>query len=370
MTQPKIAIVCDWLTNFGGAERVIYQFHKMFPDAPIFTSLYNKEKMVGFEDADVRTSWLQKIPGAKSKHQLFLHFLPGVFESFDLDEFDIVLSSSHSCAKGVITKPETLHICYCHSPMRYAWDESHTYIDQYPLNGLVKRIVPHFIHKIRMWDRLSAERVDKYISNSAFVQKRIEKYYGKNSMVIHPPVECDRWPVSTDHGDYYLAVGRITTYKRFDLLVETFNQLGLPLKIVGTGPDLKKLKQIANSNIEFLGRVSDDDLRELYMNAKGLLFPQVEDFGIIPLEAMSAGTPVIAFKSGGSLETVVEGKTGVFFEEQTVEALAEAIDEFEVETWDPKVIRSQAEKFDEAVFREKLLQFLMEQWKLWQSEMT
>jgi len=370
MYKPKVAIVCDWLTNFGGAERVIEQIYKMFPDSPIYTSLYNSEKMGGFEEVDVRTSYLQKIPGAKSHHQLFLYCFPGAFESFDLSEFDIVISSSHSCAKGIITKPETLHICYCHSPMRYAWDESHSYIQSYPFNRLLKKIIPRFIHKLRMWDRLSAERVDAFVSNSSLVKRRIKKYYQKDSYVIHPPVDTEKWTLSVQEGDYYFAVGRMTPYKRFDLLVEAFNKLDLPLRLAGVGPEFERLKSMANSNIEFLGRISDEELLENYMGAKGFLFPQYEDFGITPLEAMSCGRPVIAFRGGGSLETVIEGKTGLFFDEQTVESLIAAVERFESKKWNYQKIREHAESFGNGRFQEELFDFIKDKWEMWQETMV
>lgn len=365
MAEPKVAIVCDWLTNFGGAERVIEQFHQMFPEAPIYTSLYAADKMPGFEDAEIVTSYLQKIPGAKRKHQLFLSFYPGVFEGVDLSEFDIVISSSHSCAKGVITKPGTLHVCYCHSPMRYAWDESHSYIKEYPFNSLAKRFVPHMMHRLRMWDRMAADRVDFYIANSELVKKRIDKYYQRESEVIHPPVDVSKWKFSDEEGEYFFAVGRMTPYKRFDLLVDAFNETGLPLKLAGTGPEFEKLKSRAKSNVEFLGRVSDEALLELYQGARAFLFPQYEDFGITPLEAMSCGRPVIAYGAGGSLDTVVEGETGVFFGDQNVEALVAAIQDFEDREWDNKKIREHAENFDISVFRKEIFSFINSKWGEW-----
>lgn len=370
MRQPKVALVCDWLTNFGGAERVIEQFHLMFPEAPIFTSLYVPEKMSAFKNADVRTSYLQKIPGARYKHQFFLSFYPRVFESFDLSEYDIVISSSHSCAKGVVTKPSTLHICYCHSPMRYAWDGAHQFIKDYPLNSLLKNfIVPPLIHKLRIWDRMSADRVDYYLANSKLVQSRIEKYYRRDSEVLNPPVDTKQWSGSGFDGGYYLAVGRMTPYKRFDLLVEAFNELGDDLVLVGEGPDFERLKGMAKENIRFMGRVSDEELLGVYLGARAFLFPQYEDFGITPLEAMSCGKPVIAYKKGGSLDTVVAGKTGVFFKEQTVDSLLKAINGFEEKEFDPEVIRKYAEKFGSEIFRERMFDFVNQKWESWQKEM-
>jgi glycosyltransferase involved in cell wall biosynthesis len=364
----KIAIVCDWLTNQGGAEHVVWTMHEMFPSAPIYTSIYNKEKLPQFKDADVRTSFLQKRPFAKTHHQWFLNAMPRAFEEFDLKEYDIVLSSAHSCAKGVITKPETVHMSYCHTPMRYAWDESHEYINKSPFPGFLKQwYIPHAIKKIRLWDRLAADRVEYFIANSKYIQKRIKKYYERDSTVIYPPVETGRFSISPEIGDYFLAVGRLIQYKRFDLIVETFNQLGLPLKIVGEGPEYKKLKSIAKSNIEFLGFVSEEELPKLYSQAQALIFPQREDFGIVPVESMASGRPVIAFQEGGAKETVIDGMTGIFFEEQTIESLSNAIQQFQHTTFVPEKIRQHALQFDTARFKREMMFFIQQKYQEWQN---
>lgn len=370
LKQLKIAIVCDWLTNSGGAEKVILALHQLFPKAPIYTTIYNRERMPGFENAVIHTSYLQHMPWAKHKHQPYLGLMPSVFEQFDLSAYDIVISSSHSCAKGIITKPETLHVCYCHSPMRYAWENSHSYIREYEIHPLIKKIAPHLMHGIRMWDRLSADRVDYFIANSKHVQNRIYKYYRRTSSVIYPFVDCSKFKAGTKREDYYLAVGRLTPYKRFDLIIETLNKLNQPLKIVGTGVSYKKLAQLAGPNVEFLGRVSDGKLSELYAKAKALIFPQVEDFGIIPLEAMASGCPVIAYAKGGALETVADKKTGIFFHEQNPTALEGAIQKFQTMTFDEDLIREHAQTFDRRIFNEKLLDFLEKKWETWQKEMA
>jgi glycosyltransferase involved in cell wall biosynthesis len=359
----KLAIVCDWLTNFGGAEKIIIALHQLFPNAPIYTSIYNREKMKGFEDADIRTSYLQNLPFAKTRHQLYLPFFPQVFEKMDLSDFDIVISSSHSCAKGIITKPETLHICYCHTPMRYAWDDSLNYIKGYSTNLLVKKLAKLYVHRLRIWDRLSADRVDNYIANSHYVQQRIFKYYRRPSTVIHPYVDVSDFNVGTVKDKFYLAVGRLTPYKKFDLIIETFNQLGLPLKIAGDGVAMKQLKNMAKSNIEFLGQINDVQLRELYGKARALIFPQVEDFGITPLEAMASGCPVIAYARGGALETVLDRKSGLFFYSQSVESLRHAIYQFQEINFKYSQIRKQAEKFDRERFNGKILEFISEKWQ-------
>ncbi len=368
LKQLKVAIVCDWLTNMGGAEKVILAMHELFPNAPIYTSLYNRKRTKGFENARIITSGLQKIPGASGRHQLFLGLMPGAFEKFNLDGYDIVLSSSHSCAKGVITNPATLHICYCHSPMRYAWENSVNYIKEYNINPLVKKTAPFLIHKLRMWDRLSADRVDYFITNSDYVRNRIFKYYRRPAAVIHPFVDIEKFSPGQERQQFYLAAGRLTPYKKFDLIIKAFNELKLPLKIAGTGVSKTELQKIASDNIEFLDYVTDEELLNLYRSAKALVFPQIEDFGIIPLEAMACGCPVIAYGKGGALETVVNKKTGLFFNEQSADAIKQAVSEFENIRFNHKNIRSHAETFSHDIFKEKILDYIEKKWKSWREE--
>lgn len=360
LRDAKIAIVCDWLTSFGGAERVIIALHELFPDATIYTSIYDQKNFPQLANAKVVTSFLQKIPGAKKHHQLFLPFMPIVFENFNLNTYDLVISSNHSCSKGIITKPETVHVSYCHSPMRYAWDGYQKYIQEYRINGLIKKWGKKFLHKIRMWDRLAADRVDHFLTNSAYVKKRIQKYYHRDATIIHPGIEIEKLKSAKEEKKYYLAVGRITTYKKFDLIVDTFNELESRLKIVGTGVEEKNLKKRAHQNIEFLGRVSDQELSKLYAGAKALIFPQCEDFGITPIESMAHGTPVIAYREGGALETIKEGITGIFFEKQEKEDLLTAIQKFEKQekNFSPEKIHTHAEKFSNEIFKKNILKFL------------
>lgn len=365
LRNAKIAIVCDWLTTAGGAEKVILSLHKLFPHAPIYTSIYNPRKVKGFEDATIHTSYLQHLPFAKTKHQIYLSLMPRIFENFNLNEYDIVISSSHSCAKGIITKPQTLHICYCHSPMRYAWEDSINYIRNYDMNPIAKKLAPWIMHKIRLWDRLSADRVDYYVTNSHHIQQRIQKYYRRPSTVIYPFIDETNFSTSAERKDFYLAVGRLTPYKKFDLVVDTFNQTGLPLKIVGTGVSEKKLRAMAKENIQFLGFVSDEELQQLYSTAKALIFPQLEDFGIIPLEAMAAGCPVIAYGEGGATETVVDGKTGLFFKEQTVESLKHALKKRSTIKFRHADIKEHAKNFTEDRFHKEMIQFIEKKWKDW-----
>lgn len=368
MHSPKIAIVCDWLIARGGAERVIIALSQIFPQAPLYTTIYDEASFPEFKNKTVITSFLNKMPFARRKHSLYLPFMPYAFEQFDLSEFDIVISSCHSCSKGIITKPSTLHICYCHSPMRYVWDGCHEYVAQYGIPKLLQGSARRLLHKIRLWDRLAADRVDRYIANSKHVQARIEKYYRRPSEVIYPPVDTDFFTLAEkkEHeGHYYLAVGRLTTYKKFDLIVECFNELKLPLVIVGTGKDEAMLRKKAGRFITFLGKISNEELREVYQKAKALIFPQVEDFGITPLEAMSCGRPVIAFGNGGALETVVEGTTGIFFKEQSVAGLKKAILESSKIQWNHDAIRKHALTFSQAHFAERLKAYVEKSWHTW-----
>ncbi len=365
LQQAKIAIVCDWLTNQGGAEKVILGFHELFPNAPIYTSLYNPNKLECFNNAEVHTSFIQKIPFATGHHQFFLNSMPRAFESFDLSSFDIVISSSHSCAKGIILKPHTMHVSYCHSPMRYAWDNHQKYIKEYAVNGLFKKLASLFIHRIRLWDRISSDRVDYFLSNSGYIKKRIRKFYRRDSTVIYPFIEPEKFH-SGEHSQYYLAVGRLTSYKKFDLLVDAFNKNKLPLKIVGTGGMYKNLRKKSSKNIEFLGFQSDQSLRDLYSRAKALIFPQCEDFGIIPLEAMASGCPVIAYAKGGALETVKNRETGLLFSEQTVDSLNQAICDFEKLKFDENKIINHAHQFSKINFQKIFLNYLEKTWQEYQ----
>ncbi|QQR54969.1 glycosyltransferase [Candidatus Peregrinibacteria bacterium] len=309
----KVALVCDWLTVFAGAERVILEFHELFPNAPIYTTLYSAKNCPQFAKAEVRESWLRFIPGARRFHRLFLPWMPKTFETLDLDGYDLVLSSCHSTSKGIVTSPRTLHVSYCHSPIRYVWDQSHRYQKEFKSFAPFRFLFLPFLNRLRIWDRLAAERVDAYLTNSQYVAQRIQKYYGRSSKVIAPPVDLFKFsPYEGQRQDYYLAVGRLIPYKRFDLIVDACRKAGKSLKIVGTGPSLKNLKKRGSEQVEFLGKVSDEELKTIYQHAKALIFPQLEDFGIVPLEAMACGTPVLAYKKGGALETVTENVSGLF----------------------------------------------------------
>jgi glycosyltransferase involved in cell wall biosynthesis len=365
----RVALVHEWLTNMAGSERVILALHELYPDAPIYTSVYVPEEFPELARADVRTSFLQRVPGAKTKHQAFSLLRTVAFERFDLSDYDVVISSSHAEAKGVITRPEALHICYCYTPVRYYWSGYHHYLENPRfglLNPIVKLAMPYMTNYLRLWDRLAADRVDRFVAISAHVARRIDKYYRRDADVIFPPVTTARLEKSDSRGDYFLMVGRIIPYKRADIVVDAFNQLGLPLKIAGTGPDMESMQKISASNIEFLGRVSDSQLSELYGGCIALVFPQEEDFGIVPLEAMAAGKPVIAYRAGGALETVIEGETGVFFDHQDVESLKQAVSAFDADRFKPERCREQALKFDVEIFKKEFKRFVDEAWSEYQ----
>ncbi len=353
----KIALVHDYLVQYGGAERVLAAFTEIFPEASIYTLLHDKEAVHGaFDDKRVYTSFLQGIPYIKRMHRLFPPLMPPAIEQFDFSMYDVVLSDSSSYAKGILTSPHTLHISYIHTPMRYAWDDCQKYAHDFGFPRIIKRFVPFFMNLIRIWDKKSADRVDLFLANSHFVKARIRKYYRKESFVIHPPVDTDRFFIASPEKkkDYFLMVGRLIAYKRFDIAIRAFNRLGLPLKIIGRGPDMARLKKIAGPNIEFLGRVSDEELPSYYAECRAFIFPQEEDFGIVALEAMASGRPVIAFRGGDIEERVKEGLSGVFFNEQTSESIVAAVKRFEKESFDAEKIRETALPFDKAVFKSKI----------------
>ncbi len=360
----RVALIHDYLNQWGGAEKVLSAFCEIWPDAPIFTLIYDRKATRNcFDDKKIYTSFLQKFPFIKKNHRLFLMFMPQAIESFDLSRYDIVLSDSASYAKGVITRPETLHISYCHTPLRYVWDDSQRYVDEFCFPSIIKRVSSAPRSWIRIWDKEAASRVDKFIANSEFVRKRIKKYYGFDSEVIHPPLNSDNFSIQKT-SNYFLMVGRLLPYKRFDLAIETFNKLRWPLKIIGDGPDKKRLKRMAKDNIEFLGEITSDfALAKYYSRALALLFPQEEDFGIVALEAMASGRPVIAYAGGGALETVVDGKTGLFFDEQSPGALEETVRKFNPGDFDSQLIRQHALKFDKEIFKKKIKNFVEDSWK-------
>lgn len=352
----KVAIVHDWLTIYGGSESIVRIMHDFYPDAPIYTTVYDKNNMPeDFKKMDIRTSFIQKLPFAKKKYTSYLMFMPYAFEQFDLSDYDLVISSNTSCSKGVITGANTLHICYCNTPMRYGWDFYHEYVR--PKNGFARFLIAWMMKGIRQWDRLSADRVDAFIANSNNVAKRIKKHYRRESKVIYPPVRTSMFKKSDTDEGYYLVVSRLVPYKRIDLVAEAFTKLGLPLKIIGDGSEYKNVASKAGPTVEMLGRVDDETVLKYMQGCHAFLFPGEEDFGITPIEAEACGKPVIALGKGGALETVEENKTGVFFAEQTVESVADAVERFKKIEFDGDYIRKHAEKFSEERFRKELREF-------------
>ena len=342
-----------------GGEKVIEALCELFPDADIFTHVYDPENTSSIIKKHTRsTSCINRLPKAKKYYPSYLPLMPLALEQLDLTGYDLIISSESGPSKGIISSPGALHICYCHTPMRYLWDMYHEYLLG---AGVIKRwLMPPLVHYLRLWDRASADRVDHFIANSSFVAKRIAKYYRRESTVIPPPVEVASFEVSDQVDDYYLMVGQLTHYKKANLAVETFNQLNKPLVIIGEGELLPTLRKIASPNIKLLGRQNRATIRNYYSHCKALIFPGIEDFGIVPMEAMASGRPVIAFKAGGAMETVVDNVTGIFFDEQTPNSLAAAVQQYEfaIDRFCPHKIRQHAEKFDKCVFQKRILEFI------------
>lgn len=364
----KVALIHDHLAQDGGAEKVLKVFADMFPEAPIYTLLYEKKHVDKyFKNRRIDTSIIQKLPGGIKHYQWYLSFMPMAVEFYDLSSYDLVISDTSSFAKGVITKPDCLHICYCHTPTRYLWSDTHQYINELKYNKWLKKIIGLLLNRIRIWDRLAADRVDLFIANSKTVQQRITKYYRRESTLIYPPVETHKFAVRDLSGQsetekYFLAGCRLAPYKRIDLVIEAFKILGqeYKLKIFGDGVDLERLKIIASnaSNIEFLGRVSEEEKVNLFENAQAYIHPQEEDFGIAAVEAMAAGRPVIAYRKGGATETVIEGETGAFFDEQRSTSLVAAIRSFKSDDFNPEKIKAHAEQFSVENFIKQIRDFI------------
>jgi glycosyltransferase involved in cell wall biosynthesis len=356
----KVALVHDYLNQMGGAERVVIALHEIFPDAPIYTSIYDPTRVdQAFQKMDIRISFMQKLPMVMKHHQPYLPLYPFAMEKMDLRGYDLVLSSSSAFGKGVITRPETLHICYCHTPMRWCWNYEE-YVEREHLGKVARTILPFLITKLRTWDQISAMRVDHFIANSPIVAERIRKYYRREAIYIPPPVEASRFPFdpTIEAENYFLILSRLVPYKRIDLAIEACNQLQLPLVIIGGGRDLERLKRMAGPTIRFLGKLSDEEVLHYYIHCRAFIFPGEEDFGITPLEAQACGRPVIAYGTGGALATIVDGTTGMFFREQTVESLTTTLASFNERMFNPFVIRNHALEFDTPRFRRRILQFI------------
>ena len=348
----RIAIIHYWLLNMRGGERVIEELCRLFPSADIYTHVVNYDRISDtIKRHRIQTTSIAGLPMARRYYQRYLGFMPRALENIDLSGYDLVLSSEAGPAKGVIPPPGAKHICYCHSPMRYIWDQRHIYEDRMP--PLTRTVFRHVAHHLRIWDVTTAMRVDEFIANSAFVAERIRRYYGRSSTVVHPPVDVGRFQVSSARGDYYLYLGQLVPYKRADLIVEAFRELDRPVLIVGEGEELKRLRSKAPPHVRFHGRAEANELAQIYANCRALLFPSEEDFGIVPVEAMASGKPVIAYGRGGVRETVVDGQTGLFFDQQDPASLRNAVQRFEAREaeFSPMIIRRSAERFTADAFR-------------------
>jgi glycosyltransferase involved in cell wall biosynthesis len=353
----KVAIVHDYLNQFGGAERVVCELARLFPRAPIYTSIYHPDlTWPALRACDVRTSWMQHTPLSRGHFRWLLPFYPFVFGTLHLTGYDLVLSSSSSFAKAVAVDENCLHVCYCHTPPRFLWSFDE-YVRRDRLAAGRPLLVP-LVEWLKRWDLLASHRPDHFIANSTAVQRRIRRLYRRESQVIHPPVDVHRFRVSPVSDDYYLIVSRLLSYKRIDLAVEAFTRLNLPLVVVGEGPAEPALRAIAGPNITFTGRLSDAQVVGYFEHCRALVFPGEEDFGLTPLEASACGKPTVAFGAGGALDSIVEGLNGLFFREPTAAALAEAVQASAGCTWDPGTIRAHAERFGPAAFRRDLLAFL------------
>lgn len=354
----KIAIVHDYLNQFGGAERVVEALHELYPDAPIYTSIYDRNRLPeSFLRMDIRTTFMQNLPFVFSLYRYYLLLYPLAFSSLDLSEYDVVLSSSSAFAKGFRKCPGQLHICYCYTPMRFVY-RFLEYVEGEAFPWWLKKLLPVLLASIRQWDLANNRSVDAFLAISGAIADRIKLIYGRESDIIFPPVETQFFRPSNIDRDYYLIVSRLNHYKRVDLAVEAFNKLDMPLKIIGDGPARKSLEKLARPNVEFLGRLSDEQVARYLSECRALIFPGEEDFGIVPVEAMACGRPVIAFNAAGAKETVVDGKTGILFEPQTAAALVQAIKRFKFEIYDKNRIREHALRFDKSVFKRQIEEFM------------
>lgn len=364
MKVPKVAIVHEWLVDYSGSERVVEQLLNIFPEADLFALVENlPDNLKWFiKNKKVKTSFIQRLPWGKTKYRNYFPLMPFAVEQFDLRGYDIVISSNHAVAKGVLINSEQLHITYCHSPVRYAWDLYHQYIQEANLTTGIKGLFAKIgLHYLRLWDVASSNKVDYFVANSRFISRRIKRVYNRASVVIYPPVATEKFQLCEEKEDYYLAASRFVPYKKMDLIVEAFASMpDRKLVVIGEGPDFKKVSARKYSNIQFLGFQPFEVLQHHMQRAKGFVFAAIEDFGITPVEAMACGTPVIAFKEGGAKESVIQDKTGVFFLEQEVEALKGAVNELEAKynTFDFKQIRGHAETFGTEQFCEKFKAFV------------
>lgn len=359
----RVAIVHDYLNQFGGAERVVSALNEIFPQAPIYTSIFNEARLPdNFRRMDIRTSFMQNIPYIFQFYKLAFPLYPPAFERLDLNEYDVIFSSSSAYAKGIKKSAHQLHICYCYTPMRFVWRYD-DYVKRESLPEPIKAILPFLLEPIKKWDLRNSRRVDYFVAISRAVAGRIRTIYERESVIIYPPVETELFVSSEVSRDNYLVVSRLNAYKRIDIAIEAFNRLELPLTIIGDGPDRRRLEKMAGPTITFLGRQSDEAVARHLAECRALVFPGEEDFGIAPLEAMACGRPVIAYMAGGALETVIEGMTGLFFDRQTPAALMQAIKRFQFTVFEKNKLRAHALKFDKAEFKRKIERFVNEKYE-------
>ncbi|HEX6526081.1 MAG TPA: glycosyltransferase [Streptosporangiaceae bacterium] len=352
----RVALVHDWLTGVGGSERVLAELHELFPDAPIFTAAFDPARTLPeFAGADVRTSFLQRSMLRAANYGPMIPLMPLAFGSFDTRGFVLLLVSSHTAAKGIRKRPGQVMVCYCHTPMRWAWDLSNFYLQHRAPTPFARLAVRAVLRGFRAWDRRSANKVDQFIANSENVRRRIQRYYRRDAAVIWPPVDTARFAVSPQVSEDFLLVSRLEDYKRVDIAVDAFTSLGWPLRVVGSGPQDTSLRTRAGSSITFLGALGDAELAREYSRARAVVFTADEDAGIVPLEAMASGRPVLALRAGGAIEVVVEGATGAFFDSPSPVELLAALHRFHPENYDPTVIRRHAQQFDRAHFRAALM---------------
>ena len=359
----NIAIVHDWFTEKGGAENVVSELLDLFPEAEFFSLVDffdTEQRRQVLRDKHVTTTFIQRLPFAKKIFRHYLLLFPLAIERLDLRKFDLIISSSYAVSKGVMSGPSQLHISYCHSPMRYAWDMYFPYIEEHKVTGIKEKFLSYVLHKIRVWDVVASNRVDHFIANSDFVRKRIGKYYRRDAPVIHPPVDTDRFSLHEAKEAYYFTVSRMVPYKKIRMIAEAFAANGRPLVIAGDGPEFDAISRIATPNITLLGYVSDAVVTEYMQKAKAFVFAAYEDFGIVPVEAMACGTPVIAYGKGGILDTMVDGTTGVLFDEQTAASLNRAVERFETLPYDARRISEHARRFSSERFREEISAFIDE----------
>ncbi len=366
MSNRKVAIIHDWYQDKGGAENVISSLLNLYPDADFFALVDffdDQQRKDVLNGKKVTYTFIQRLPFAKKIFRHYIVLFPLAIERLDLREYDLIISSSHAIAKGVITGPEQLHICVNYSPMRYAWDMYFDYRQEHNLKGIKEKFLSYVLHKIRIWDVTASNRVDYFIAISKLVQKRIMKYYRRESEIIYPPVNVEKYKLCEDKQDYYLTISRLVPYKKVKLIVEAFIVNGKPLVVAGTGTQLKEISEMATDNITVLDYVEHAKALSLMQQAKAFIFASYEDFGIVPVEAMACGTPVIAYGKGGIKDTVEDGVTGIFFQEQSIDSLNSAIDQFETMTFDYSAISEHASKFSTERFEKEIKQFVEEKWE-------